>query len=69
MQQFFSNAQPFRIKRSGEHRLGRPLVPISRVAVIAFLAMEIGMNPRPVAALDLLSRFVAACPFALSVPP
>jgi len=37
--------------------------------MIAFFAMQVGMNPRTVTTLVLLSRLVCSRPIALGVPP
>lgn len=68
-QQSFHDAEPFHIERFSAHRLPRPTVPVRRVALIAFLAVQVGMNPRTFRAFVLLSRFVRPIPVALAVPP
>jgi hypothetical protein len=44
-------------------------VPIGCVALIAFLTVQVGVNPRTVAAFILLSRLVGSRPIALRIPP
>jgi hypothetical protein len=68
-QQYSDNAEPFRIERFSTNGLTGPTVPISGVGVIAFLAMEVGVNPRTLYAFVLLGGFVRFLPIALGVPP
>jgi hypothetical protein len=68
-QQLSHNAEPFRIQWFPTNRLPRPTVPISCVALIAFLAMQVGVHPRTLGAFVLLSRFVSLSPIALGIPP
>jgi len=44
-------------------------VPVSGVALIAFLAVQVGVNPRTLDALVLLRGFVRSFPIALAIPP
>jgi len=44
-------------------------LPVRRVALVAFLAVKIGMYPRTLDAFVLLSGFVRSCPIALAIPP
>ena len=46
-----------------------PDCTILSIALIAFLAMQIGVNPRSLEALILLGGFVRPIPIALSIPP
>ena len=68
-QQGFHDAQPFRIERIPRYRVGGSTIPILRVMLIAFLAMEVGMNPGTCRPLILLSRLMGANPIALGIPP
>jgi len=51
------------------NRLACSTVPIRSVALIAFLAMQVGMDPRTLATFVLLGGFVRSRPIALRVPP
>src|ERR1022692_4460405 len=55
-QQSSHNTDPFRVQRLSANRLSRPALPIGCVALIAFLAMQVGVNPRTLGAFVLLSR-------------
>lgn len=69
MKQRFHYAQPLLIERLPANRLSCSVVPIYGVALIAFLAMEVGMHPRASDAFVLLRTFVSAIPVAFGVPP
>jgi len=60
---------PFGIERLSAYRLPRSTIPIDCVALIAFLAMQIGMDPRTLRAFIVLGRFMRLFPIALGVPP
>jgi len=49
--------------------LACPTIPVRCVALIAFLAMKVGVNPRTLDALVLLRGFVCSLPIALGIPP
>ena len=68
-QQSFHNVQPFRIQCITANGLTSPSIPVSGIALIAFLAMQVGVNPRSVHAFVLLSRFVRSRPIAFAIPP
>jgi hypothetical protein len=52
-QQCLHDTQPFRIERLPAHGLACPAIPVGCVALIAFLAMQVGVNPRSLDALVL----------------
>ena len=56
---------------SGSRQTGfaRPAVPIRCVALVAFLTMQVGMNPRTFDAFVPLRGFVRSRPIALRIPP
>ena len=64
-----NDAEPFRIQRLSVNGLTRPTVPVSRVALIAFLAVEVSMYPRTLDSFVLLCGFVRSRPIVLRVPP
>jgi hypothetical protein len=68
-QQISHDAQPFRIEWLSAHRLPRPTIPVGCVALIAFLAMQVGVHPRTLDAFVLLGGFVCLSPMALGIPP
>ena len=53
-QQFLNDACPFRIQRLPAHGLACPSIPVGGVALIALLAMEVGVNSRTLNTLVLL---------------
>ena len=63
------DAEPFRIQRLPANRLSRPTVPIGGIVLIAFLAMQIGVNPRAILAFVPLGGFVRSLPIVFCVPP
>src|ERR1700687_4131897 len=44
-QQTTHDTEPFRIERLSANRLPRPTVPVRGVALIALLAVQVGVNP------------------------
>jgi hypothetical protein len=44
-QQLRNDAEPFRIERFTTDGLPRPAVPVRCIALVAFLAMQVGVNP------------------------
>ena len=40
------DAEPFSIERFPAHRLASPAIPVGSITHIAFLAMQVGVNPR-----------------------
>jgi len=68
-QQFLYETEPLRIERLPAHRLFRPAIPVLRIALITFLAMQVGVNPRPFDALVPLGGLVCPPPIALAIPP
>ena len=67
--QTFDNAEPFPVERLPTHGFTSPTIPVGGVALIALLAVEIRVNPRPLDAFVLLSGFVRSGPIALGIPP
>jgi hypothetical protein len=68
-QQRFEDAKPFRIQRLPTNGLASPAVPVSGVALIAFLAMQIRVNSRSLDTLVRLGGFMRPFPIALAIPP
>ena len=50
-------------------RVLQAIVVMVVVALIAFLAMQVGVHPRALRTLILLSGFVCPRPIALRIPP
>src|ERR1019366_10362981 len=65
-QQSFHNAEPFSVERFSANGFARPTIPVRRVALIALLAVQVGMHPRTLGAFVPLRRFVRPLPIALS---
>ena len=63
------DAQPFSIQRLPASGLSRPTIPIFCIALIAFFAMQVGVNPRTFDTFVLLSGFVRRLPIAFGIPP
>jgi len=61
--------QPLCIERRPTDGLACPTIPIRRVVLIALLAMQVSMNPRPFGAFVLLGGLVRALPIAPGLPP
>ena len=51
------------------HRLASATVPIRCVALVAFLPMKVGVEPRSVHASVLMRGFLRSRPIAFGVPP
>jgi hypothetical protein len=68
-QQGSHEPKPFSIEWFSANWLARPTVPVRRVALIAFIAVQVGVNPRTVTTFVLLSGFVRSRPIALGIPP
>src|SRR5580658_9609370 len=68
-QQISHDSEPFRIERLSADGFDCATVPILRVALIAFFAVEVSMYPRTLDAFILLSGFVRSSPIALCIPP
>lgn len=62
-------AEPPPIKRLPANWLASPTVPVRCVALIAFLAVQVGVNPRSVDTFILLRGFVRPCPIAFPIRP
>jgi hypothetical protein len=60
---------PFDIEWLLAHRLPRSTIPIVRVVLIAFFAMQVGVHPRTLRAFVFLSRFMRLFPIPLGIPP
>jgi hypothetical protein len=68
-QQVSYNGEPFGTQWLPANGLTRTTVPISCVALVAFLPMQVGVNPRTILAFVLLSGVVCSRPIALGIPP
>src|ERR1035437_1522253 len=68
-QQISRDAEPFHIEWLWANSLPCSTVPIRRVALITFFAMQVGVHPRTLHAFVLLSRCVGQIPIALGIPP
>jgi len=68
-QKALHDVEPFRIEWLSAHRLASPTIPVRRVVLITFFAMEVSVDPRPLVAFVLLGRFVRSRPIAFRVPP
>jgi hypothetical protein len=68
-QQVPHDADPFLVWRLAANRLSRPTIPVRCVALIAFLAMQVGVNPTTIGSFVLLGRLVGTFPNAFAVPP
>jgi hypothetical protein len=68
-QQISHDGEPFGIEWFLANGFACPTVPVRGVVLIAFLAMQVGVNPRPLDAFVLLSRFVGLLPVTLGIPP
>jgi len=60
---------PLRVQGAGKHRPAGLAVPIARVRDVTFLAVQVGMNPRRVGALNVLGNGVSAVPVAVRIVP
>lgn len=67
--QTFDNAEPFPVERLPAHGFTSPTIPVSGVALVALLAVEIRVNPRSLDAFVLLGGFVRSRPISLGIPP
>jgi hypothetical protein len=67
--QCLDDIDPLRIERVSANGLACPAVPVGGIARIAFLAMQVGMHPRSLDTLVLLSGFVRSRPITLAIPP
>ena len=68
-QQRAGDRLPFLVERRSAGRLAGATVPIGGVAGVAFLAMEVGVDPIAIPALVSLCGFVCAVPIAARVKP
>jgi hypothetical protein len=66
VQDVAENAEPFPVERLPAYGLTRPAIPVGSVALIAFLAVEIRVNPRSLDAFVLLRGVVRLFPVALA---
>jgi len=57
------------MKRLSANRLARPAVPVSGVTLIAFLAVQVCVNPRSRSACVLLRGLMRSLPIAFGVKP
>ena len=60
---------PLGIQRIRRHELTRAVVPVSGVSVIAFLPVQIGVDPRASPVLDAVGHLVRFIPVASRVVP
>jgi hypothetical protein len=67
--QTFDNAEPFPVEWFSANGFARSAIPIGGVALIAFLAMQVGVYPRSLDAFVLLCGFVRPRPIAFGIPP
>src|SRR5262249_37971679 len=68
-QQRLHNTQPFPLERLTTNRFSRAPIPVCRIPLIAFLAMQIRVHPRALSPFVSLRRFVRPCPVAFAIPP
>lgn len=69
MQQSRYDTDPLRVKRLSADRLASTSVPIRGVLLIAFLAVQVGVNPCTFPSRVFLGGFMRALPIALGIPP
>ena len=60
---------PLLVQRSVASFPSRAVIPISRITLISFSTMKIGMHPRTVARLDLLREIMGMLPVAFCFMP
>ncbi len=58
---------PLVVQRSAKARLGGSAIPVFRIELIAFFAVQVGMNPRAVSILTGLRCFVRAIPIPCGI--
>jgi len=68
-QQFPGDLGPFGLDAARGNRAARASVPIAGVGQVAFLAVKIGMHPRPIGAPVRLGGLVRGGPIAAAVMP
>jgi hypothetical protein len=68
-QQLSRDAEPFRIEWFSANGLTCATIPVGGIALIAFLAMKVGVHPRTIGSFVLLGRFVGLRPIAFGIPP
>ena len=68
-QQSSHDGKPFLIQGLPADRLACASVPVRRVTLISFFAVEIGVYPRTLDAFIFLSEFVRSRPITLGIPP
>jgi hypothetical protein len=68
-QQISHNGEPLGVEWFSANRLAGTTVPIACVALVAFLAVQVGVNTRTSGAFVLLSRFVGPSPITFGIPP
>src|SRR5262249_4521938 len=68
-EQSLCDAGPLRVQRLPAHRLTGASVPIRGIVLIAFLAVQVGVNPCTLPPLVFLGGFVGSLPIALGIPP
>lgn len=68
-QQIAGDAAPLGFERFPTDRLPRATVPVCRILVIAFLAMQVRVHPCSIAAFTFLRPVVRLLPVAPGIPP
>ena len=68
-QQGLYDTDPLRIERLSANWLAGPSVPIRSIVSIAFLAVQVGVNPGALPPRVFLSGFMRALPVAPGIPP
>jgi len=63
------DAEPFGIERFPANGFSGAAVPVGGIALVAFLAMQVGVYPGTLRAFVLLSGFVGLLPIAFGIPP
>src|SRR5262249_3784473 len=68
-QQGLYDIDPLRIQRLSTGGLAGTSVPIRGIVLIAFLAMQVGVNPCAFPSPIFLSGFMGSLPIVLGIPP
>jgi len=68
-QQRHGDLRPFPVKRVSGWCLAGATIPVLRVRVVTFFAMQIRVNPCTCGAFVLLSRLMRSRPVAFGIPP
>jgi hypothetical protein len=67
-QQRIHDGEPLRFEGLPANGLACATVPVGGIALIAFLTVQVSVNPRAIAFV-LLGRFVCSRPIAFGIPP